>query len=284
MKNEKNILIIGASGLIGEHTYNLLKSEGKEVIGTYNKNKREGLIHFNLVDSSLSSLPLEKISHALICSAITNLDECKKNPEHSHEVNVKGIERIISDLIQREILPIFISSGAIFDGIKGGYKEDSERNPISLYGKQKVEVENFITSNTEDYLIIRPGKICDFHKLFSDWFERYKKGDTILCANDEKQSFTSPKDIARAIDLLIEKNSRGIYHLNQPNSCSRFELATKFFEDFGIQDAKIKGCSLDDFGGEKRAKCSFMDASKFIQETGFEFTSIKEYYKSIDTI
>lgn len=277
-KNKKSILIVGASGLIGQHTYDFLKSEGKEVIGTYNKNKREGLIYFDLFDSSLSSLPLEKISHTLICSAITNLDECKKNPEYSYEVNVIGIEKLISKLIQKKTTPIFMSSGAVFDGIQGGYTEKSERNPISLYGNQKVEVEDFIIHHTRDYLIIRPGKICDFNKMFLDWLEKYKREDTILCANDEKQSFTSPGDIAKAIALLIERNSKGIYHINQPFYCSRFDLATRFFRELGIQDAKIKPCSLDDFGGEKRAKCSFMDASKFIRETGFEFTKLEEYY------
>jgi dTDP-4-dehydrorhamnose reductase len=271
MKNERGTIIFGASGRVGKPLYNLFKEKNKPVVGTYCKNKKQDLIYFDITKSSIYDLPYKRAGYGIICSAITNLDQCKENPEYSYKVNVEGIEKIIIDLSNEQIIPIFISSGAVFDGVVGGYGEESIRNPLSAYGEQKVEVEDFITENIKNYLIVRPGKVCNFKELTSNWLKKYNAGETILCADDEQLSLTSAKDVAEGIDLLIENDSRGIYHLNSPIHCSRLDLLNQFFRKLEITDAKIKSCSIDDFGNEKRAKKSFMDASKFINETGFEF-------------
>ena len=143
MENNQGILILGATGLIGNHLYNFLKKTGKKVIGTYNKDKQESLFYFDITKSSLDELPLSNISYAVICSAITKLDDCRDNPEYSHKVNVESTEKLIIELSRRGIVPVFLSSGAVFDGALGGYKEDSPRNPLSIYGEQKLEVEDY---------------------------------------------------------------------------------------------------------------------------------------------
>lgn len=286
MKNKK-ILIFGASGLIGSYLYRLLKSENKEVIGTYNKNKKPGLVYFDMTNSSLDSLNAENFEYAVICSAITKLDKCKENPEYSYEVNVTGIERIIKELRKKEIIPIFISSAAVFDGDTGGYKEEDKRNPMSIYGKQKKEVEDFMTSNLRDYLIIRPGKVFGIKKgegnLFTEWLEKYKRGEKILAADDERLSPTYAGDVARGISLLLNSNSRGFYHINSLEDYSRFEMVKDFFDYLNIKDANLIRCSIEDFDFlEKRMKNSYLDASKFIKETKFRFTDLRSCYDLIE--
>ena len=59
-------------------------------------------------------------------------------------------------MTDKNIIPIFISGGVVFDG-QGNEKENDERNPINIYGKQKVIIENFLFG-LENYLIIRPGR------------------------------------------------------------------------------------------------------------------------------
>jgi len=285
-QENKDILILGASGLIGRYLFNLLKKEEK-VIGTYANNKKEGLFHFDITKDSVQNLPIKGTGYCIICSAITKLDECKERPDYSREINVRGIEKIMIDLKKRDILPIFISSAAVFDGIRGWYKEEDEKNPISTYGGQKAEVEDFINENLQDFLIIRPGKVFGVKEgegvLFTKWFEQYKKKEKIFCADDEELSPNYVEDVARAIKKLLKTGSKGIYHINPPEHYSRYEMAKKFFDYLGIEYTQLIRCSLDNlnFLEGKRAKKTFLDSSKFIRETQFRFTTLEKCFETI---
>ena len=285
-KMKWKIIILGASGLIGHYLKEELTKQGREVIGTYYNDKKEGLVNFDVTNSSLNDLDLQNVKYAVLCSAMTKLDECKKNPERSREVNIVGLKKVLSELAQKKIIPIFLSSASVFDGIDGNYNEESKKNPTTVYGEQKAEIDDFITSNFKDYLIIRPGKVFGVKKeegvLFSNWFEKYKKEEEIICADDEKLSPIYVEDLARGIILLIGNNKRGIWHLNPQEHYNRFEMANNFFNYLNIKNAKIKRCSIDDFDFlEVRPKNTFLDASKFIKETEFKFTKLEECYELI---
>ena len=279
-------LVIGASGLIGGYLYRFLRQAEQKPIGTFSSNRKEGMFHFDLIDSSLDSLPLDNVKHAVICSAIAKVDKCREDPYLSRRVNVAGVERAIIYFSERGILPVFFSSAAVFDGISGNYKETDIKNPTTFYGKQKADVEDFIIKYISEHLIIRPGKVFGLSPregvLFADWLNKYKKGEEIRCADDEKLSPIYAGDVARGLHVLLEKNTKGIYHMNPQQHYSRFEMAAKFFDYLGIKDAKITRCSIDDFNLlEKRNKNTYLDSSKFIKETGFKFTSLEDCFDII---
>jgi dTDP-4-dehydrorhamnose reductase len=282
---DKGILILGASGFIGRYLFDYLKNENHRVIGTYTKNKKPDLFFFDAISSSLEELPLDKMGYCIICSAISKIDECKTN-SHSASLNVIGLKKVIKTLKEKSIIPVFISSAAVFDGFRGNYKEDDIKNPQNVYGIQKKEVEDFIISDFKDYLIIRLNKIFGIARgddgIFRNWLDKYKNNCEICCAYDEELSLTYICDVVRGIEKLIEKGKTGTFHIDSGIHKSRLEFAKDFFEYLRIDDAKIKTCSLDAFNfAEKRAKKSYLDSSKFINQTGFEFTSMEECYKII---
>ncbi|MCK5043476.1 sugar nucleotide-binding protein [Candidatus Pacearchaeota archaeon] len=284
-KEINGILILGASGLIGRYTFDHLKKQGKKVIGTFYKNKNPELIYFDVVKSPINELPIKGLELAIICSAISKIDECKKDVGYSQQVNVENLKRSIYQLSEKNIVPVFISSAAVFDGVLGGYKEDNIRNPINIYGKQKLEVEDFILKNFEKYLIVRIEKVFGIRKgegLFADWILKYKNKEKIFCADDEVFSPTYVGDVAQGLGKLIEKGMEGVFHITPQNYCNRYELAINFFDYLKIKDARIVKCSLDDFNFlDKRSKNSHLDGSRFIKETGLRFTPLEECYEYI---
>lgn len=284
MEAKESFFILGASGLVGGCLFNHLTKQGHRVIGTYNQTKVEGLVYFDVTCSCLEKLGIAKFKYGVICSAMTKIDECKKHPEKSRRINVGGLERIVKEFKQFGIVPVFLSSAAVF-GEGGGKKEDDEREPLNLYGEQKKEVEDFIVENVEKYLIIRLGKVVGIEKgdgFFGDWLTKYKNREEILCVDNEKLSVASVEDIAKAISILMEKDLRGIFHINPLECHNRFELATDFFNYLGIKDAKIKRCSIENFNFlERRTKKPYLDASKFLNQTGFKFSPLEKLYDRI---
>jgi len=285
IKNKmKKIIILGASGLVGRYLFDYLKKSGKEVVGTYNKNEKAGLFYFDITDSPIETLPIKDADYVIICSGIVKIDECKKDIDNSEKVNVIAIKRVIKEFSKKDIIPVFISGAIVFDGV-GDYKEEDIRNPANEYGKQKKEIEDYLMDNYKNYLIIRLGKVFGFKDKESDfatWINKYNNGEEIPCIYDEDLSLTSAEDIAKGITILLEKNKRGIFHIDSGVHKSRFEFAIDFFNFLKLKDAKIIRKSVKDFNFlEKRAKNQFLDSSKFIKETNFKFTPLENSYTMI---
>jgi dTDP-4-dehydrorhamnose reductase len=285
---KNGILILGASGFIGKYLFDFFKKKGINTIGTYNHHKREDLVFFDVTKSPIEKLPLKNLQYGIICSAVAKIDECKKDMVHSNKVNKLGLEKVVKNMLDESIIPVFISGTAVFDDFKGGYKETDLRKPKNIYGLQKKQMEDFIISNSDNYLIIRLGKVFGTQKgdegIFFDWIKKYQNCERIACAYDENLSLTYVRDVVKGISKLLEKNKRGIFHIDSGIHKSRLEFAEDFFKYLNINDAKIEKCSLDDFNfADGRAKNPYLDASKFIEETGFKFTPLEECYKIIKT-
>lgn len=283
MENKRTI-IFGASGLVGRYLFEVFKNSGVPVTGTYNKNKRGGLVYFDILNSSIDDINLEGARHAIICSAMTGVDSCRANLNLSRNINVSGVERLIHDLDSKHIVPVYISSVYVFDGA-GDYKEDDIRNPANEYGQQKKDVEDFILNSLDKFLVIRLGRVFGVNRkegIFADALEKYKKNENIASNDYEELSLTYAGDIARGIEILLEKDKKGIFHIEYPGHKNRLEFIIDFFSHLGINGAKIKKCSMEELNFlEKRAKNQFSDSSKFISETSFKFTPLEKCYNLI---
>ena len=75
----------------------------------------------------------------------------------SHSINVKYTKNLISKIKNKDIHLIFISTEFVYSGNKGNYSEKSITNPINLYGRQKLLIENYI-KKYYNYSILRIAK------------------------------------------------------------------------------------------------------------------------------
>lgn len=232
-------LIIGASSFIGNKLYNYCKKENIEVLGTYNKNcLNKEYILFDITRNSLFNFcdkeVLKKISAVIICGANTSIDSCKKNNAESYQLNVISTMKILEEINQLGIKCVFLSSEAVFDGTKGMYTEDDIPNPITVYGNQKYEIEQFIQKNMNNYLIFRISRAVDSlfgeKDIFQEFYCKIKVYQDIVCLKNQSFCVTHVEDISRGIVGALKKNLEGIYHLSSSNYISRYQLA-KIYAD-----------------------------------------------------
>lgn len=263
------VLIIGASGFIGRHLYQYCKQEDICVVGTYYENKVDKeYIFFDMYRQSFSSL-LERLPKniclkemvVVLCSANASIDSCKMNEEFSYKLNVQRTKELLMDLRRLKIKTVFLSSEAVFDGKKGLYTEEDIPKPITVYGRQKYEIENYISDNLENVLIFRISRAvgsCFGEKdIFHDFFQKIYHNERIICLKDQSFCLTEVGDISRAIILAASMDLQGIYHISSNNYITRYELAElysneifngrglieeKDFEEFHFVDNRhIKG-------------------------------------------
>lgn len=239
----RNILVLGADGLIGSAIYSDLNSSSEvNIVGT-SRRLNSKHIFYDLKTSLPSSLPDIKFDVVFVCSAITSLEYCELNPELSHFINVSQTLNFIKYWMDRGAYVVFISSSTVFDGEKYNPLPNDLPNPISQYGLQKYAVENYLKVGGGSFLIIRLTKVITAAsgiglKLKNIFFNN---GDSISLY---KNLLIAPISIDFAVQSIICMTSRcsqGIYHLSSNFEISYFELARLFATSNNLNVDLIRG-------------------------------------------
>ena len=233
------VIVVGASSFIGRHIISKCEHDGIDFAGTYLSRSLCGnrFYSFDIKRDSLSDLPIRSSRPIVIlCSAIADIDRCKRNKEESYDVNVLSTKRLIDEIISLHGKVVFLSSEAVFDGRKGLYDEEDKPNPFTEYGRQKLEVERYIQKQTDDYLIFRisraVGEKFGEPDIFNGFYNCMAEGKPIVCLRDQSFCLTSVEDIAACILTACQRDLRGTYHVANDGYVTRYQLARLYADKF----------------------------------------------------
>lgn len=181
---------------------------------------------YNVCNKELKGKNLDAV---ILCGANANIDSCKSNPKASNALNVLGMKRIINQMGDMGIKCVFLSSEAVFDGKKGLYTEGDVTNPITLYGRQKLQIEQYIISNLKNYIIFRisraVGSTFGEEDIFNEFYTKIISCEEIKCLKNQSFCLTEISDIVYGITKALEQDIQGLYHLSSDNYISRYDLA-----------------------------------------------------------
>lgn len=271
------LLVVGASGTIGSAVYHKAKREKISVLGTCRQGNAD-CISFVLGRDNprglLNALPKGSYGNctAVIAAGRTNLRFCYEHPEESHDINVRATKELLSTLETHGIKTVYLSSDAVFDGRDGNYTETSATHPLSVYGRQKAIMEDFLGEKFPNALIYRLPKMVDENiegnHIFADFYRNWKKSEPINCICGLRFNPTFLEDIADCILLGIKKELHGLYHVANPEPYTRAQLARKFFEkkdkDYRINESDVSEWNFS----EPKPLDTTMNTDKFRQAVG----------------
>tara|TARA_B110000438_G_scaffold192531_1_gene184146 strand:- start:339 stop:1217 length:879 start_codon:yes stop_codon:yes gene_type:complete len=279
-------LVIGASGFVGRHIFNYLKASGNQVIGTQSSARQLGLVNFDLHQQRIKDLVApafigkDQDIYAILCVKHGLMDRYAEQHSISYEMEVEKMQVLIDDLISLKIKPVYLTTSYVFDGNDGDYAEDSSHCPISEYGRQKAEMEKFVTRSKHDILALRLDKIVGDNPvedhLFSEWNELVAQKKPILCIKDQIFSPTHVEDIARGVIKACTGRLSGLFNLVNPEPWLRSDLAKEFVAQKGSQIEVISKDQADFNFGDARPLKTYLNPSAFIEMTGMQFISMKE--------
>ena len=242
------ILIIGTNGLLGNFLYKNL-SKNFDVLGTSYKDYSVDLLNYNLLDP-ISSIDViwENISYVIVTAACSKVGFCEDNPIYSKEVNLYSNIKLLKFLRKKNIPIILFSSEYVFDGEEGHYKENSLKNPLTEYGRQKSSLENDAFDIYEKCTIFRISKIASLNEKGSFLFKMIEDMSSKKEYYALKNQFFTPiliEDCLEIIKITIEKKIYGLFNLCGFEHYSRYSLALELKENFQLK-TKIKSCILSD--------------------------------------
>lgn len=272
------ILIPGGKGMLGFSVQEILKEKKFDF-------KILDLPEFDLTKREMVEEEIEKYkpTHILNLSAYTKVDQAELERDKAFEVNEKGVENLVFFSKKLKIKLIHISTDYVFNGEKGGeWVEDDIPNPINTYGLSKLKGEEKV-KKLSDFLILRTSWLfgpsgLNFVKTIS---EKLKNGENLKVVKDQRGCPTYTKVLAKALLLMIEKNSKGIYHFCQPPETTWYDFALKIREFLGLKNI-IEAVSSKEYKTlAKRPANSVLSVKKFLREFDFKIPSweisLKEY-------
>lgn len=267
------LIIIGASGSIGHQLYNDCVMDGRQVFGTCFQHAATDLIPFDITSQNLEDLfpNLGPGDCIYLLSAITNPNWVFNNPQKARQVNVTAAINLIDRVLQSDARLVFLSSTMVFDGVTGDYQEDHPTAPATVYGRQKVEIEQHLHQNQGNWCVVRTDSIvtrrlfdnCPVEKTYQTLFNGEAK-----MASDNRFSLTDAADLSLVLRKLADQPLQGVYHAIGSPPVIRSQLADwiKQYSRFGQQMSFSEVPYSDIPYPEPRPQNSFLNNSKIMRE------------------
>ena len=205
------ILVTGGDGRFAK----TLKRKNKKLNLIFKSKNDLNILKINSLEKVIKTLKPKIVLHTAGLSRPMNLHE--KNISKSIDLNIMGTCNIVKVCQKYNIKLVYFSTGYVYEGKKGNYKEQDPVKPFNNYGLSKLAGECAVQMY-KNSLILR---ITMTEKPFA-----YKKAFTNL-----KTNFMYHEDLADYLPKLI--NKKGIINVGG-KSQSVFNFAKK-------DNSKIKG-------------------------------------------
>lgn len=216
------ILVTGATGFVGGKIVEICKGA--------------------VASPSLRGLSLEKAKRMIDESgtdviihtaAISDIGECKKDPEASYIANVQ-IPVLLAKAAEGRKLICF-SSDQVYSGLedKGPYSEDMVR-PGNIYAEHKLEMENRVLDICPNAVMLRAEWMYDYYTKKPNYYMNIIGAkDSVSFSSKQYRGITYVKEVAENVDSVIALPG-GVYNFGSETDKSMYEITRDFVEKLDI--------------------------------------------------
>lgn len=227
------ILIVGGDSLIGGALKRPCSHRGIPFLAT---SRRPGGadIFLDLASAPETwSLP-KNIDAAILCAAITSVGRCEEKPAATRFINVQQSIALAHRLREQGTFLVFPSSNLVFSTGNSPASENDVPDPVTQYGRQKVEVETFLRSLGSGAAIVRLTKVVSPElPLFREWVRALSSNQAIHPYSDLVMQ-PIPVDFVAGEILHIAMNRQpGIHHIPGGGEMTYAEAAGLICREIG---------------------------------------------------
>lgn len=302
----KKIFITGGAGYIGtslipmllERNYlvtvydSLMFNNGDKLI-PYISNPNFKFIHGDVKDNKKLLESIKDYDVVIHLAALVGFPICReKGEEESHNVNVIGTKNVINSLSKNQYL-LFGSTGSNYGEVFGICTEETELNPLSIYGRTKTEAEKLVLSRNNSTAFrfatafgVSPRLRLDL--LINDLtYKSMTDGYAVIYESHFLRTFIHVKDICKSFLFAIDNQElmkNNVYNVGSDNMnfskkeiCDiiQKEVPTSYFNFANV--------------GEDQDKRNYKVSYEKIKSLGFKTSiniedGIKELIKSIPLV
>jgi dTDP-4-dehydrorhamnose reductase len=271
----KKILVLGASGQIG-------KALKKDLVGWKEVRflSRKDL-DFQNIESIEPKIKDFEPDFIINTAAYTNVDGAEDFIDDAYQINSFAVDKLSKLANYYGAVLVHFSTDYVFDGQKNlPYLETDFTNPLSVYGKSKLEGEKFVEENCSKFFIIRTsGVISRSEDNFLSKIKKFtEKQNKLFVINDQITSINYSAYISKTTSLILKKTEEnienesrwGTYHMSGDKLGSWFDFA-KYAQKISklknpnsaFSKSTIESISSEEFNQKaKRPNYSFLSSDK----------------------
>jgi dTDP-4-dehydrorhamnose reductase len=239
MAKQRRVLVIGASGQVGNACLRSFSQAGWDTVGTYMTRPKDGLIALDLCDRSAieHTVIAMKPDMCVLSGALTNVDKCEDEPSLANRVNADAPGAVAEAMNRLGGRTVFLSTEYVFDGTSGPYAEGDPTNPISTYGATKLAGECVVLGVDSNNLVVRTTVVYSWDphgmNFVMQLWRRLTSGNQAQVPVDQISSPTYAPELGNAI-ARVSDDAKGVLHIAGPDVLSRMEFAKIAVEVIGL--------------------------------------------------
>lgn len=271
------ILVTGAAGLVGQAVMARARHSADSLPKVVGLDRAT----LDVTDERAVARAVKGARVVINCAAAANVDWCEDNEDAAYAINARAPGYLARACKANDAALLHISTDYVFDGTKGApYVETDAVNPISIYGRSKVQGEQEILSSSNQILIFRTAWVFGLNPknilyvLRREALRRVEnpQSDDLLFGNDQIGSPTPADALA---ELLLRVASKiisgetldyGVYHYAGDAPATRYDMAHLAFLHYGIAH-RVKGIPTPARKAE-RPRATPLDSSKAARAFG----------------
>ena len=229
------ILITGANGMLAKEVREKFERENELTITDV---EELDITDENAVLTFVNNL---KPDYIINCAAFTAVDKAEDCYELADKINGDGPTNLAKAAKVVGAKLVHISTDYVFGGnldISKDYKEDDEKNPVTVSGKTKLHGEQGIENNMDEYYIFRTAWLYGVggNNFVKTMTKLGSTRDEISVVSDQHGSPTYAKDLTEIIYQAINKKiPYGIYHATNQGYTTWYDFTKEILEEQGIQ-------------------------------------------------
>lgn len=232
----KKILVTGCNGQLGRAIRKEYAASDVEFINT-DVVEGEGVVSLDItdVDAVLKLVRAEKPDVIINCAAHTNVDKCEEQWDLAYKINAIGPRNLSIAATEADAKMIHVSTDYVFEGNgTRPYTEFDAPNPVSAYGKTKLEGENFVKEFAKKHFILRTAWLYGDGKNFVKTILALAENhDELNVVCDQVGTPTSAVELAKMIHYLESTENYGTFHATCEGDTNWADFAEAIFKRAG---------------------------------------------------
>ncbi len=245
--------ITGASGLLGGVLVRQLVEAGESVVAlsgrrTVRIGPAETLpIDITKQDAISEVLRAKSPSILVHLAAVTRVGEAVTSPNRARRVNVEATRRLVELSADLGARCVYASTDLVFDGTSAPYDESAVPNPLSVYGRTKLEGEAPVLEY-ERGAVARLALMFGLPAVpqpstFAAQLRALRDGTELTLFEDEFRTPLWLEDAARALRAVAASDFAGRVHVGGPERISRLAMGWAMAEALGLPTHGVRPVS-----------------------------------------
>ncbi len=233
----KKVLVTGCNGQLGRAIQKEYADQVEFILTDVAEG--ENITSLDITDiDAVMTLVLDKKPDVIInCAALTNVDGCEKMWDLAYKINAIGPRNLAIAATTVGAKLVHVSTDYVFAGTERAPRTEFDvPNPISAYGKTKLEGEQFVRQFAEKFFILRTAWLYGDGKNFVKTMVRASKThDEVSVVCDQFGSPTSAVELAKMIHFLEGTDNYGIFHATCEGETNWADFTEAFYQKLGIK-------------------------------------------------